>query len=313
MAGLNVVGRSLIGFLIGGMAIHLFKKRPFGGVFYMLELLVTQTVAVFVDVGYLYRAGTMALTGTSKDRKDTLLDYEIFLTAIKAFAANISRCDRLLRVYWYDGAPPATNKNVEHAFIALLDDVKLRLGHLNADNEQKGVDALLIADTIELARNRAINAAVVLTGDEDIRPCFPIIQSMGVRVHLLGMKPASTQSTYLREEADTISEWDVPVLKTFVKSVVPQKLQYVPPVDPGLNQDQTLIAKAINEVILGSVLLHQKQQFARFFIVHKDFEMPNQFDRQLLFHASHKLGRKLESSERKWMRSRFKHTLIHAS
>ena len=65
--------------------------------------------------------------------------------------------------------------------------MKLRLGQLNSEGQQKGVDSLIVTDLIELARNKAISDAVVLTGDEDIRVGVQIAQSLGVRVHLLGI------------------------------------------------------------------------------------------------------------------------------
>ena len=57
-----------------------------------------------------------------------------------------------------------------------LDNVKLRLGQLNSAGQQKGVDSLIVTDLMELARNKAISDAVVVTGDEDIRIAVQIAQ-----------------------------------------------------------------------------------------------------------------------------------------
>jgi uncharacterized LabA/DUF88 family protein len=92
-------------------------------------------------------------------------------------------------VYWDDGAisPKLT---FEHSTLAHMDYVKLRLGFVTGRGQQKGVDSLIVTDLIDLARNRAINDAVVLSGDEDIRIGVQIAQSFGVRVHLIGIIPS---------------------------------------------------------------------------------------------------------------------------
>lgn len=86
--------------------------------------------------------------------------------------------------------------------------MKLRLGHINVNGQQKGVDSLIILDLVELSRNKAISDAVVLSGDEDVRAGISVAQSLGVRVHLLGV--ASTDGSQARdliEEADTLQVW----------------------------------------------------------------------------------------------------------
>ena len=89
-----------------------------------------------------------------------------------------------------------------------LDNVKLRLGQLNSAGQQKGVNSLIVTDLMELARNKAISDAVVVTGDEDIRIGVQIAQSHGVRVHLLGIGGATNKGsqslTLQTAEADTV-------------------------------------------------------------------------------------------------------------
>ena len=71
------------------------------------------------------------------------------------------------------------------------------------------MDSLIGTDLIELARNRAISDALILSGDEDIKIGVQVAQTFGVRVHLLGIKPArGSQSNSLMMEADTCHEWD---------------------------------------------------------------------------------------------------------
>jgi len=101
--------------------------------------------------------------------------------------------------------------------LAHTDHIKLRLGMLNSQGEQKGVDSLIVTDLIELARNRAITDAVLLSGDEDVRIGVQIAQCFGVRVHLLGIVPSrGSQSQQLLREADTTAEWDAGTVATFL-------------------------------------------------------------------------------------------------
>ncbi|WP_371152928.1 NYN domain-containing protein [Buchananella felis] len=74
------------------------------------------------------------------------------------------------------------------------------------------MDTLIVTDLVELARNRAISDAVVVSGDEDIRIAVSLAQSFGLRVHLLGAgNIARNMSRTLRHEADTVAvlpeEW----------------------------------------------------------------------------------------------------------
>ena len=68
-----------------------------------------------------------------------------------------------------------------------MPNVKLRLGRINAKNQQKGVDALIYRDLTTLARERAICDAFLLAGDEDLREGVKAAQDMGVRVTLIGI------------------------------------------------------------------------------------------------------------------------------
>lgn len=170
-------------------------------------------VAVFVDAGYLFAQGSVALSGRKLLRVNILLDAEKALQALADFAREISQLP-LLRIYWYDGA--SAGPTSQHITLAHLDDVKVRLGFLNSVGEQKGVDSLIITDMIALARNRAMADAVLMSGDEDLRVGVQQAQEFGVRVHLLGIRPSrGSQSLFLLQEADSTTEWgpeDLPFL-----------------------------------------------------------------------------------------------------
>jgi NYN domain len=103
-----------------------------------------------------------------------------------------------------------------------MDYVKLRLGFVTGRGQQKGVDSLIVTDLIDLARNRAITDAVMLSGDEDIRIGVQIAQSFGVRVHLVGIAPSrGSQSVQLLRESDTTTEWDAATVSKFLSIKAP--------------------------------------------------------------------------------------------
>jgi hypothetical protein len=133
---------------------------------------------------------------------------------IETFAREVSGLP-LLRIYWYDGT--STGPSSQHLALAHLPRVKVRLGFVNSVGEQKGVDSLIVTDMIALARNRAMTDAVLLSGDEDLRVGVQQAQELGVRIHLLGIKPSrGSQSLFLLQEADTTHEWDVSDLRSFL-------------------------------------------------------------------------------------------------
>jgi uncharacterized LabA/DUF88 family protein len=128
------------------------------------------------------------------------------MAELTAMAQSKSLGASLLRVYWYDGAL-SRRLTLEHASLAHMDYIKLRLGFVTGRGQQKGVDSLIVTDLIDLARNHAITDALVLSGDEDIRIGVQIAQSFGVRVHLVGIIPSrGSQSIQLLQESDTTTE-----------------------------------------------------------------------------------------------------------
>lgn len=171
-------------------------------------------VAVFVDAGYLLAEGARALSGRKLARSDVFLSPGVVVAHLAGFARGKSGMP-LLRIYWYD----ATANRPTRSQVALADqtDVKLRLGRIDADGRQKGVDALIASDLVALARNRAMADCVLISGDDDLRIAVCEIQELGVRVHLVGIGPVPrNQSRLLRREADSTSEWGADTLRVFM-------------------------------------------------------------------------------------------------
>jgi uncharacterized LabA/DUF88 family protein len=170
-------------------------------------------VAIFVDAGYLFAAGSVAVAGRTVSRSELALDVRSTVAALRSIAAEAAPGARLLRIYWYDGSIAGGRPTSDQSLIANTDDVKLRLGHVNSKGEQKEVDSFIVTDLVELARVKSISDAVILAGDADLRVGVAIAQNYGVRVHLLGIAPAnSNQSPQLRDEADTKRVWEQEIL-----------------------------------------------------------------------------------------------------
>ncbi|MFD5894468.1 MULTISPECIES: NYN domain-containing protein [unclassified Streptomyces] len=165
------------------------------------------THAIFVDAGYVYAAAGLLVAGT-EDRRSFDLDAEGLIEAFIDKARTIFADSRLLRVYWYDGARRRIH-TPEQQSIAELPDVKVRLGNLNANNQQKGVDSLIRTDLESLARHRAISDAALVGGDEDLVSAVEAAQGYGARVHLWGIEAGDG-----RNQAEPLL-WEVDSQRTF--------------------------------------------------------------------------------------------------
>ncbi|WAX78087.1 NYN domain-containing protein [Streptomyces sp. KMM 9044] len=174
------------------------------------------THAIFVDAGYLYAAAGRLVAGT-EDRRAFDLDAEGLIDALIDRARTIFADSRLLRVYWYDGARRRIH-TAEQQTIAELPDVKVRLGNLNANNQQKGVDSLIRSDLESLARHRAISDAALLGGDEDLVSAVEAAQGYGARVHLWGIEAPDgrNQAEPLLWEVDSQRTFDLDFFKPYV-------------------------------------------------------------------------------------------------
>jgi hypothetical protein len=180
------------------------------------EVFVVDRYAILVDAGYFYAAAAQAVS------KETtpIPRHRVSINAPGAFVQGlISRGAQLiantngppaylLRVYWYDalrGAQPT----LEQSTVAGLPGVKVRFGTINAQGKQKGVDSLIVTDLVELARNRAVCEAILVSGDEDLRIAMQIAQTFGIRVHVLAVgEPQKNVNPSLRMEADSVDMLD---------------------------------------------------------------------------------------------------------
>ncbi len=276
-------------------------------------------IAVFVDAGYLFAQGAVALSGSKRPRSQMKLDARTAVAQLKDLAlAKAPNCE-LLRIYWYDGAIASSKPTAEQALLANLDNVKLRLGFVNSNGEQKGVDSLIVTDLIELGRQKSICDALLLSGDEDVRIGVQIAQNYGVRVHLLGIEPSrGSQSSQLIQEADTTSEWTRETVRSFLflpveidqleaRILSSQILEHDPSASDTLHLN---IEETIHNAVGEFVSKLEKTDFIAIEIYWKtDRGIPVEYDRRLLPICRDAIGRNLEREEIKIMRRHFQRTV----
>ena len=266
-------------------------------------------VAIFVDAGYLYTAGSVILTGSRQSREVMELNQEAVIENLQTLAQELAIDRPLLHIYWYDGLLGG-QRSWEQRRLAVADNVKLRLGTVTG-GQQKGVDSLIVTDLIELARNHAISDAVLLSGDEDLRIGVQIAQSFGVRVHLMGIQPSrGNQSNLLREEADTTTEWSREHIEAILS--VKHRDGVVTVTSPNLDQPGNHIA--LTSETLNDVAEKVANSINVSGWTNADLELlsstiPPEHDRVLLSESGRRLGRDLEQSEKRQIRELFRERL----
>ena len=270
-----------------------------------------QRYAIFVDAGYLYSAGSSALSGIPQPRHRIGLKIPVAIAQLKSSAKAKTIRASLLRIYWYDGLLPSGITSQQQS-LAESDDVKLRLGVVNTSGQQKGVDSLIVTDLVELARNHAISDAVVISGDEDVRVGVQIAQSFGVRVHLIGIEPQNNQSRSLAQESDTTTEWGVSTIQSFL-SLAPDSAA----------ADKPIVETAPSEVSVGvkfepvnvdAAIAHflgilAPKELKLLSDINRSESIPKKYDGLLLGIAKRTFGRELNRNERHFLRARFKLTI----
>lgn len=144
----------------------------------------TDKSAIFIDAGFLLAIGGQRTVGTSL-RSAVTVDYRQLIEGL------FKACDTLrgldpLRMYWYDAAKDGLPMN-DHKTIAGTSGVKLRLGRISVNGDQKGVDLKLGLDLVGLARNRAASVAFLMSGDDDLGEAVEQAQDLGMQVVLLAL------------------------------------------------------------------------------------------------------------------------------
>lgn len=264
-------------------------------------------VAVFVDAGYLFAQGSVALSGKKLTRSSLAFDHDKTIVALADLGKKLTGLP-LLRIYWYDGT--STGPTAQHLSLAHMSGVKVRLGFVNTYGEQKGVDSLIVTDMINLARNRAMSDAVLMSGDEDLRVGVQQAQEFGIRVHLVGIKPSrGSQSLFLLQEADTTLEWGPDDLEPFLSVKPPLEESTAEPgqsAGPAATKANTATAtplQAVADEVAASVPPPELQALIE--AIQKSGQTPRDLDRLLLGKSRTRLGADLDSTQKKEVRTFF--------
>lgn len=154
--------------------------------------MINQT-AVFIDAGFLLAAGGRKVADTTL-RGAVKVQYSTLIKGITKTVKFHSGMNNL-RTYWYDASKDGLLTD-EQKKIAMIPDVKVRLGRLNYYGEQKGVDLRLALDLVGLARTGAVSTAYLVSGDDDLTEAVEEAQSLGLKVVLLGVNDQTARLGY---------------------------------------------------------------------------------------------------------------------
>lgn len=261
--------------------------------------------AIFVDAGYFFAAGAQATFGSQIPRKQLALKSPpAMLSDLCSRTSAVAGDLQLLRVYWYD-AMPGPHLSLQQSELAMLPGLKLRLGALNGAGEQKGVDSLIVTDIIDLARNRAIVDAVVVTGDEDLRIAVQVAQTFGVRVHILAAgDPLKNVSPSLQMEADSVTALDADWFSKHLEPISsPQTTVATTVPSPGTATIDDVADLVIGEIIAGMTQVQLTQLVSHF---SSSTSIPPEYDRPLVAKVCAGLSnRRLTGAETRGIRGQF--------
>lgn len=250
-----------------------------------------QRIALFIDAGYLYATGSEVLLGERQPRSALQLNYSALISHLQGLAAQISRAE-LLRIYWYDFSVGQ---------LPLLDGIKLRSGFEPGER----ISGQIGADLSKLVRNHAIGDALILAGDDELRPAVMQAQEAGVRVHLISLgHPESRPGRYsLRAECDTRRVFDAQQLGAFLARRVESSLT------SGHEEGETPaedVVGASEEVLVGHVREHLAELYSDSLDLLAELgprePLPRELDGPLLVSVKRALGRPLLESEKRVLR-----------
>ncbi|MDR1394019.1 MAG: NYN domain-containing protein [Bifidobacteriaceae bacterium] len=177
---------------------------------------------LFVDAGYLLASVATRLTRTSL-RSGVRVDFTELIPGLIEQAERACQLP-LLRINWYDAARNALPDRDQEA-IGSLSRVKVRLGRIGFNGEQKGVDLRIGLDMVAQARNGAVDVIFLVSGDDDLSEAVEEAQAHGVLVKILAVPDsdgaAHAVSEHLLRASDGIELVDSEILdRTVVRVVV---------------------------------------------------------------------------------------------
>ncbi|MCW4466171.1 NYN domain-containing protein [Glutamicibacter sp. MNS18] len=141
--------------------------------------------AIFIDAGFLLSLGGHRAAGTTL-RSAFTIHYESLVRGIVQTVKKNTGLNNL-RVYWYDASKDGLFTE-QHKRIGFIPGVKVRLGRISYNGEQKGVDLRLALDLVGVARNGSASVAYLVSGDDDLAEAVEEAQDLGMKVILLGVR-----------------------------------------------------------------------------------------------------------------------------
>ncbi|GAA0202614.1 NYN domain-containing protein [Glutamicibacter creatinolyticus] len=146
--------------------------------------MMNQTI-IFIDAGFLLSLGGHRAAGTTL-RSAVTIHYESLVRGIVQTVKKNTGLNNL-RVYWYDASKDGLFTE-QHKRIGFIPGVKVRLGRISYNGEQKGVDLRLALDLVGVARHGAASVAYLVSGDDDLAEAVEEAQDLGMKVILLGVR-----------------------------------------------------------------------------------------------------------------------------
>src|SRR5689334_24732685 len=174
--------------------------------------------ALFVDASYVLADGAMAVHGTRRG-ESVSWDYEGLLQLLTSLARERSGLP-VLRCYWYEATVDG-RRTAEQDALADVPGIKLRVAKIRP-GRREGVESEIHRDLTTLARNGALQDALVVSAEEDLAQVIADVQDLGLRVTLVHITVDGnwTISRALRQECDDIVEIGEAHLRPYVELVV---------------------------------------------------------------------------------------------
>ena len=278
-------------------------ESPCGGSFsYLPESPIWNALlSLSMPATYSCRVPSSSAAGNWRGESD--LDHNALTAKLETFAEAAPRLP-FLRIHWFDGT--SQGPTPQHITLAGLANVKVRLGFVNSQGQQKGVDSLIVTDMITLARNRAMAGCVLLSGDEDLRVGVHQAQEYGARVHLPGIKAArGSQSLFLLQEADVTHEWEASDLGSFLRCN-PHPRSGPPSPGAAVTPGHQEVPDRLEEVARQVAENAAKTEIAALVeSIRKTNLRPRQVDAKLLGMSRSVIGNDLDSSQKSKVRAAF--------
>lgn len=286
-------------------------------------------VAIFVDAGYMFALGSIALTGSALPRPRMGVHVDPLQNALKQVVRDVSGAKPIVRTYWYDNSTSNRAMSNEQLKIGEIDGIKLRLVALHQQNVKTGTASAIARDLIELSSKGSISDALVLARNDMLRTAIEICQSYGIRVHILEIFPdEKSQFSYIKSDVDTLTSWNASDLREILfeqELVMESDYQQVYSPRTASETEHEPRPFSFRRSIHTTTDVNEETK-DRITTVVKDFVeelyddelescmefwrtgrgVPNTYDKSLLIECRNALDRNLTDSERQVMRSSFK-------